>query len=230
MRNLSSQNKPVPLDRVILLDKPVSMTSFGAVARLRRCLSQQLGRKVKVGHAGTLDPFASGLLLLLTGQACKKAPTLLKQDKVYQVEMVLGWTTRTLDPESKLQFWGRYQPSFKQLSAVLGKFVGKIQQVPPDFSALKIAGQRAYNLARQGRSLNLTARPVEIYKLQIESYNYPVLKFKVKVSSGTYIRSLVRDIGLALGCGAYCLNLRRLQIGEYKISAANLLSDFGILD
>lgn len=221
----------MPSDVLLLVDKPVGMTSFGVVARLRRRLADQLGKKrVKVGHAGTLDPFASGLMLILTGKMCSQAQSLLKHNKSYQATLVLGWQTPTLDPEGKLTRVARFQPSEQQISTVLSSFVGKIMQVPPDFSALKINGRRAYDLARQGQAVDLPARPVEIYEIELINYCYPLVEFRVNVSSGTYIRSLVRDLGARLGTGAFCVALRRLSIGEYKIDAAAQLSDFGIVD
>lgn len=226
MPNLSSPNKKVAQNAIILVDKPAGITSFGVVARLRRQLSQQLGRRAKVGHAGTLDPFATGLLIVLTGDKCRVAQDFLKLDKSYETTLVLGWTTPTLDPEGRLSLMSRTQPSQKQVMAVLQSFLGEIKQVPPNFSAIKIAGRRAYDLARQGRELELPARSITISQLDILGYNYPFLTLRVAVSSGTYIRSLARDIGEKLGTGAYCVSLRRTRIGKYQVKAASQLNDF----
>ena len=225
MLNSSSQNKKVAQNAVILVDKPTGMTSFGVVARLRRQLSQQLGRRAKVGHAGTLDPFATGLLIILTGDKCRVAQDFLKLDKSYEATLVLGWTTPTLDPEGRLTLIGRAQPSQKQIASVLRSFLGETKQVPPNFSAIKVAGRRAYDLARQGRELKLPARTITISQLDILGYNYPFLTLNIAVSSGTYIRALARDIGEKLGTGAYCASLRRTRIDKYQIKEAKQLSD-----
>lgn len=230
MLNSSSLNKLVIQNSVILVDKPTGMTSFGVVARLRRQLSQQIGKRAKVGHAGTLDPFASGLLIVLTGDKCRVAQDFLKLDKSYQATLVLGWITPTLDPEGKMNLISRIQPSLRQIAAVLSSFLGETQQIPPDFSALKIGGRRAYALAREGRDLELPARSITISQLDITEYKYPLLKINVSVSSGTYIRSLARDIGQKLGTGAYCSDLRRTRIGKYNLAEANQLADFSITD
>ncbi len=228
MPSLSSQNKTTQDNDILLVDKPVGLTSFGVVARIRRRLSIDFGRKIKVGHAGTLDPFATGLLIILTGAKCREASQFLKLDKSYQATLVLGKTTPTLDPEGRQSFVGKWQPSYRQVERVLSSFLGETEQVPPDFSALKVAGRRAYDLARQGRALDLPARPIKISQISIVNYEYPLLKISVSVSSGTYIRSLARDIGTKLGTGAYCYELRRTQIGEYSVEKAHGLGSFGI--
>lgn len=205
------------MEEIIYVDKPVGMTSFGAVARVRRILSQREGHKVKVGHTGTLDPFATGLLILLAGKATKKAPELTKQDKVYEATIRLGETSSTGDPEGEITISGK-APTLAEIEAIIPQFVGKIQQTPPAFSAIKINGQRAYKLARAGKEVEMPSRTVEIYSLDILSYDAPELKIRTHVSSGTYIRTLAEDIGKALGCGAYCSALRRTKIAEYDIS------------
>lgn len=227
MPNLSSLNK-IENDSLLLIDKPKAMSSFGVVARLRRLLNQELGKKAKVGHTGTLDPFASGLLILLTGKRCREADQFLKLDKAYQVELVLGATTASFDPETRLYFGGRQQPSRRQIEASLQTLTGEIQQKPPLFSAIKIAGRRAYHLARNGEEVELPARAVTIYKIEILDYNYPSLSLNLEVSSGTYVRSFVRDLGEKLGTTAYCRNLRRTRVGKYSVEQAHKLSDFGL--
>lgn len=229
MPNLSSLNKKVVQDNsIILVDKPTGMTSFGVVARLRRLLSEDLGRKAKVGHAGTLDPFASGLLIIMTGDKCRQAQSFLKLDKSYLATLTLGWTTSTQDPEGQMTLVGRDQPSRRQIEAVLDSFLGETQQVPPNFSALKVGGRRAYDLARAGKEFELPARPITISQIKVLEYEYPRLTIDVAVSSGTYIRSLARDIGDKLGTGAYCSALRRTRIGEHDLSLAKKLIDFSI--
>ncbi len=205
------------MEEIIYVDKPAGMTSFGAVARVRRVLSQREGHKVKVGHTGTLDPFATGLLILLAGKATKKAPELTKKDKVYEATIRLGETSTTGDPEGEITVTGAELPTEEQIAEVLKQFTGKIEQRPPIFSAIKINGQRAYKLARKGEEVEMPTRTVEIYSIEQISYSKPELQIRTHVSSGTYIRTLAEDIGKALGCGAYCSQLRRTQIAEYKL-------------
>ena len=205
------------MEEIIYVDKPTGMTSFGAVARVRRILSQREGHKVKVGHTGTLDPFATGLLILLAGKATKKAPELTKKDKVYEATIRLGETSTTGDPEGEITATGAELPSKEQIAEVLKQFTGKIEQRPPIFSAIKINGERAYKLARKGQEVEMPTRTVEIYSIEQISYSKPELQIRTHVSSGTYIRTLAEDIGKALGCGAYCSQLRRTQIADYKI-------------
>ena len=205
------------MEEIIYVDKPAGMTSFGAVARVRRILSQREGHKVKVGHTGTLDPFATGLLILLAGKATKKAPELTKKDKVYEATIRLGETSTTGDPEGEITATGAELPSEEQIAEVLKQLTGKIEQRPPIFSAIKINGERAYKLARKGQEVEMPTRTVEIYSIEQISYSKPELQIRTHVSSGTYIRTLAEDIGKALGCGAYCSQLRRTQIADYKI-------------
>ena len=206
------------MEAIIFVDKPSGMSSFGAVARVRRVLSQQEGHKVKVGHTGTLDPFATGLLILLAGKATKKAPELTKKDKVYEATIRLGETSTTGDPEGEITQTGAELPTIEKIQEALKQFTGKIEQRPPAFSAIKINGQRAYKLARAGKDFEIPTRTVEIYELELVAYDAPELKIRTHVSSGTYIRTLAEDIGKALGCGAYCSALRRTKIAGYDIA------------
>lgn len=217
------------MDEVLLIDKPAGMTSFGVVARLRRVLSQAVGKKVKVGHTGTLDPFATGLMIIVTGKKCREADTFTKFDKWYEAELILGEVSTTGDPEGELTRVSTRQPPRSEVEAVLGTFVGEIKQRPPIFSAIKINGRRAYQLARQGQSVDMPERTVSIYALELVAYEYPRLAIRAHVSSGTYIRSLAVDIGQKLGTGAYCRQLRRQAIAEYDVAQAKPLADFGIL-
>jgi len=216
------------MDEVLLIDKPAGMTSFGVVARLRRVLSQAAGKKVKVGHTGTLDPFATGLMIIVTGKRCREADTFTKLDKWYEAEIMLGEVSTTGDPEGELTRVSARQPPRSEVEAVLGTFVGEIKQRPPIFSAIKINGRRAYQLARQGQSVDMPERTVSIYALELVAYEYPRLAIRAHVSSGTYIRSLAVDIGQKLGTGAYCRQLRRQAIAEYDVAQAKPLADFGI--
>ncbi len=217
-------------DGILLIDKPTDMTSFGIVARVRRVLSDQKGKKMKVGHCGTLDPFATGLLILCVGKECKNAGSYTKLDKVYEATVRLGQTSNTGDPEGEISDMSNQQPSRDEVTNVLKNFVGDIKQTPPAHSAIKINGQRAYNLARQGKEVEMPERTVTIHSLDIVDYQYPELKIRTHVSSGTYIRSLAQDIGTALGTGAYCRELRRTKIADWDVQNAQSLSSLGITD
>lgn len=213
-------------DSVVLIDKPAGMTSFGVVARVRRKLSQQLGKKAKVGHTGTLDPFATGLMIIVTGKECRNAGQYSKLDKVYEATIRLGETSTTGDPEGEITPISGDQPQLSDVEAALEQFSGEITQRPPIFSAIKIGGRRAYDMARKGEVVEMPERTVTIYSLHILDYTYPELKIRVHVSSGTYIRTLADDIGKALRTGAYCSELRRTRIADYDIAEAITLDDF----
>lgn len=209
----------IRMEEIIFVDKPSGMSSFGAVARVRRLLSEREGHKVKVGHTGTLDPFATGLLILLAGKATKKAPELTKKDKVYEATIRLGAISSTGDPEGEITI-NDEAPEFTldEIDVVARQFVGEIEQTPPAFSAIKINGQRAYRLARAGKEVEMPKRKVQIYSLDVLEYQAPYLKFRTHVGSGTYIRTLAEDLGRALGCGAYTTELRRTKIADYDIT------------
>jgi tRNA pseudouridine55 synthase len=217
-------------DGIILIDKPANMTSFGVVARIRRVLSQRAGKKVKVGHTGTLDPFATGLMILVTGKECKRAGHYTKLDKVYEATFRLGQTSTTGDPEGEIVDVSSVRPTRSEVESVLTQFTGEISQRPPIFSAIKIDGQRAYKLARKGEEVEIPARSVTIHSLELLGYSYPEVNIRTHVSSGTYIRSLAVDIGKSLGTGAYCRQLRRISIAEWQVTEAKQLREFGIID
>jgi tRNA pseudouridine55 synthase len=216
------------LDGIILIDKPDGMSSFGVVARIRRVLSEQNGMKTKVGHCGTLDPFATGLLILCVGKECKNAGEYMKHDKVYEATIRLGQTSTTGDPEGDIENTSDIQPSREQIEQTLAKFTGEIQQTPPMHSAIKINGQRAYHLARKGETVEMPTRTITIHSLELVDYSYPEVKIRTHVSSGTYIRSLAIDIGEDLGTGAYCSQLRRTKIADWDIANAQTLEQFGV--
>lgn len=223
---MNNQEK-TPKEDIILIDKPAGLSSFGVVARVRRRLSEQAGKKIKVGHTGTLDPFATGLLILLANKATKLSNQFLKLDKWYEATICLGKTSTTGDPEGEIIEQNTEKvPTLEEVKAVVNQFVGQITQTVPAFSAVKIDGQRAYQLARRGEAVSMPTRQIEIYSLEILSYNYPELIIRTHVSSGTYIRTLGEDIGKALGVGAYLTALRRTQVGDYQIKNAVKLSDF----
>lgn len=215
-------------DGIILIDKPAEMTSFGVVARIRRVLTQAAQKKVKVGHTGTLDPFATGLMILVIGKECKNAEKYSKLDKVYEATFRLGQISTTGDPEGELTEVSDIQPTATQINTALAQFQGEILQRPPIFSAIKIDGKRAYKLARDGQEVEIPERSITIHSLELIDYTYPELKIRTHVSSGTYIRSLCVDIGTVLKTGAYCTALRRTKISEYDIAEAKQLADFGI--
>ena len=216
------------MDEIILIDKPAGISSFGVVARVRRVLSQRLGvKKVKVGHTGTLDPFATGLLILLAGKATKRSNDFLKLDKEYIAEIKLGETSTTGDPEGEIVKSYSGEPKTEDMvKKVVQSFVGEILQKVPAFSAVKINGRRAYELARKGMEVETPTRKVHIYNIEILDYSWPILKIRTEVSSGTYIRTLGEDIGAELGTGAYVTSLRRTKIDKYSVDDAMVLDEF----
>jgi tRNA pseudouridine55 synthase len=209
------------MDGILLVDKPKGWTSFDVVAKVRGLIRAETGlKKPKVGHTGTLDPLATGLLVLTLGSYCKRAGEFSKLDKVYEVTMKLGQTSTTGDDEGEIVDSSSKVVDSKELQAALKKFKGEIMQTPPAYSAIKINGQRAYKLARAGKEVNIEPRKVTIYGIADVEYSYPEVKFTAKVSSGTYIRSLVEDIGKKLGTGAYMSELRRTEVGKFSIQHA----------
>ncbi|MFZ1250329.1 MAG: tRNA pseudouridine(55) synthase TruB [Candidatus Microsaccharimonas sp.] len=210
-------------DSVVLVDKPAGITSFGVVARVRRRLSEQLGKKAKVGHTGTLDPFATGLMIIVTGKECRNAMQYSKLDKEYEATFVLGKVSSTGDPEGEITSVSDIVPTKNAVETALEGFRGEITQRPPMFSAIKINGRRAYELARKGEVVEIPERQVTVYSLELLEYIYPEVRVRVHVSSGTYIRSLAEDIGKVLGVGAYCSELRRTKVGEWSVTDASAI-------
>lgn len=223
-------------NELLLIDKPSGWTSFDVVAKVRskiRAGYSQVGvkpakRQLKVGHTGTLDPFATGLMIILLGDACSQSDRFLKLDKVYEATLCLGKTSTTGDTEGDISDVSSIEPGIEEINSTLRQFEGKITQVPPIFSAIKINGQRAYNLAREGKVFEMPPRQVEIYKLDLLGYHYPEVQIRAHVSSGTYIRTLGEDIGKSLGTGAYCTSLRRTRIGDYTIENSIFVSEVDI--
>ena len=209
-------------DGILLVDKPVGWTSFDVCAKIRGQIRAEYRargekptkRQLKVGHAGTLDPFATGLLIILLGDATSRSDEFLKLDKVYEATLRLGKTSTTGDLEGEMTEVSGRQPSDTEVEATLTQFIGNITQIPPAYSAIKINGQRAYKLAREGKQVNVPARNVTIYSIELIEYSYPEIKIRTNVSSGTYIRTLAQDIGVFLGVGGYCRELRRTSIGD----------------
>jgi tRNA pseudouridine55 synthase len=204
------------MDGLLIIDKPQGLTSHDVVARVRRTTQTR-----QIGHAGTLDPMATGVLVLCVGKATRLSEYLLGEDKAYTGLIKLGQRTNTDDAEGEV-IETRLVPEIlpQQLEAVRQKFVGEIAQVPPQFSAIKRAGQRAYALARKGENVALAARPVHIYTLRVEQTAPDQLEIFVECGSGTYIRALARDIGAALGCGGHLVALRRMRIGTLSLDDA----------
>jgi tRNA pseudouridine55 synthase len=203
--------------QVLLIDKPLDWTSFDVIRRLRR-----LVRTPKVGHAGTLDPLATGLLILCTGKFTRRINEFMAKEKEYTGHITLGASTPTYDLESQPQE-GR-DPAYVTLESVRAmvadRFTGQIMQTPPAHSAIKIGGKRVYELARKGKEVRLEPRPVFIREFEITGFGLPVVGFRVVCSTGTYIRSLANDLGAALGCGGYLSSLRRTRIGEFSVGQA----------
>ncbi len=222
---------------ILLIDKPKGWTSFDVVAKVRGMLKQaqptttgEKPRKIKVGHCGTLDPLATGLLVLVVGDYTKKAQEFTKLDKIYEVTMKLGQTSTTGDEEGVKTVVSNEKPPLGLPQTVLEGFVGESQQIPPQFSAIKVGGQRAYKLAREGKAVKLEPRQVTIYSITEVTYAYPEVSFTVKVSSGTYIRSLVEDIGTKLGTGAYMSDLSRTKVGDFLLEDATSVGNLKLLD
>ncbi len=211
------QNQLLPENGLYLFDKPVGISSFGVVYILRKNLSTKYSKKIKVGHCGTLDPIASGLLILVTGKLTKKAGELTKKDKVYIATAKLGSASSTYDSEGELSPVSDLKPSKQEVEQALQTFLGRIEQTPPIFSAIKVNGQRAYKLAREGKPVELKPRQVTIHSIELLNYTYPDVQFKVHVSSGTYIRSIIDDLGTKLQTGAHMTALRRTSIDRYHL-------------
>ena len=209
---------------ILLVDKPADWTSHDVVNYVRKFVAAAEGKKpknTKVGHTGTLDPFATGLLVLLIGKEyTRKAQELSKADKTYQVTMRLGQVSTTGDPEGEITEVSSNAPSRQELEAVLQKFTGEVEQIPPAYSAIKVNGQRAYKLARAGKEVVIEPRKTTIHKLELVGYNYPEVQLIASVSSGTYIRTLVEDIAKVLGTGAYTVALQRTHIGKFELNDA----------
>ena len=210
--------------QIILLDKPLDWTSFQAVNKLKYKLKNEfnLPKKFKIGHAGTLDPRATGLLIVCTGKFTKKIQEIQDAPKEYLTEVKIGVQTESYDtekPEILQQDYSHISEGF--ILETLQKFVGEIDQKPPVFSAIKIDGNRAYDLARKGEEVEMKSRKTTIHYLNNIEIVLPFVRFTVACSKGTYIRSLAHDIGQELGVGAYLTNLRRTKIGDYSVENAS---------
>lgn len=205
-----------------MFDKDLDWTSFDLVQRVRNTLCRKMGiKKMKVGHAGTLDPLATGLLILCTGKSTKLIESFQDREKEYVATLKLGATTPSFDKETEEESAKSYDHvTPDKFDEVLQKFKGETDQVPPLFSAVKVKGKRAFDYARNGEDLKLQPRKIVISNIVTESFDLPYVKIRVTCSKGTYIRALARDIGEALKCGAYLTELRRIRIGEFNVEEA----------
>ena len=204
---------------IIAINKPYTWTSFQIVNKIRYHLSRKYGiKRFKVGHAGTLDPLASGVLLLCTGKATKRIEELQKETKEYEAEIMLGATTPSFDMEHPVDARYPYEHITREMvEETLKQFVGNIAQRPPLFSACKVDGKRAYDLARKGSYMQLEPKQIRIDSIELLECELPKIRIRVVCGKGTYIRSLARDIGVALESGGYLTDLVRTRIGEYRI-------------
>lgn len=208
--------------KILLIDKPLEWTSFDVVKKIRNMIKIK-----KVGHAGTLDPLATGLLILCTGKKTKIIEEIQGQEKEYIFTLVLGKTTASYDLETPIEEAGPIDHiTENDILKVIPSFEGEQKQVPPVFSAIKVKGERAYNIARRGSDVELKSRTIFIHNLEVTEIDMPTVTMKVVCSKGTYIRSLVRDIGKHLGTEAYLKALRRTRIGNYNISDALTVEEF----
>jgi len=213
---------------VLYFDKPLYWTSFSLVNKVRWLISKQLKiKKIKVGHAGTLDPLATGVLIVCTGRATKKIETFQYQTKEYVATLFLGATTPSFDLETEIdKKFSTNHITRELVEERLQKFIGTIEQIPPVYSAVKVEGKRAYEYARKGEEVELASKTLVIDELEILSFQLPTLKLRIVCSKGTYIRALARDIGQALGSGAHLTALTRTRIGDCTISQCMTLDAF----
>jgi tRNA pseudouridine55 synthase len=214
------------LSGILNLDKPPGLSSAAALNRIKPLLP----RGVKIGHAGTLDPFATGVLLVLIGKATRSCEQLMNLPKSYETTIRFGATTPTDDPTAEpAPVPGATAPTPEQVAQAINLFTGVIQQKPPVFSAMKIAGRRAYDLARKGKAVELAARPVRVDAIGILSYQWPDLRLTIDCGRGTYIRAIARDLGQALAVGGYLSALRRTKVGPF-IAAEAISLDRVLMD
>jgi tRNA pseudouridine55 synthase len=213
---------------ILFIDKPLTWTSFDVVNKIRRLLKTQLGiKKIKVGHAGTLDPLATGLVIICTGKATKQIMQFQDMDKAYTAQVRLGATTPSFDLETEVdQTYSWEHISQEEIQEVLSDLQGEQEQMPPQFSAKSMDGKRAYVMARKGEKVELKTQKIHISRLKLLRAELPELTLHVECSKGTYIRSLARDLGEKLGSGAHLTGLRRTRIGPYGLDRAISLENF----
>jgi len=213
---------------VLYFDKPLKWTSFAVVNKVRYLLSKKLGiKKIKVGHAGTLDPLATGVMIICTGKATKRIEEFQYHTKEYVATLCLGATTPSYDLEKEIDATYPTEHITRELvEETLKKFVGTIEQIPPSFSACKISGERAYELARKGEEVNLKPKTLVIDEIELLDYQLPIIQIRVVCSKGTYIRALARDIGEALHSGAHLTGLIRTRVGNIHLSDCLQVNSF----
>ena len=215
---------------ILSFDKPLEWTSFGLVNKVRYLLCRHIGeKKLKVGHAGTLDPLATGVLIICTGKATKQIDTLQAKTKEYVATLQLGATTPSFDLETEVDAtYPTAHITEEKVKETLTHFIGRIEQVPPSYSACKVDGKRAYDLARQGKEVELKAKVLVIDEIELLDFNPTAMQATIRVvcSKGTYIRALARDIGQALESGAHLTALRRTRIGDYRVEDCHTLDTF----
>ncbi|MCP4310974.1 MAG: tRNA pseudouridine(55) synthase TruB [Bacteroidetes bacterium] len=214
--------------RALFIDKPLTWTSFDVVNKIRRSLKVHLGiKKIKVGHAGTLDPLATGLVIVCTGKATKQIMQYQDLDKAYDAQIRLGATTPSFDLETEVdQTYPWDHITRDMVEQALVKFTGEQEQMPPIYSAKSVDGKRAYDMARKGKEIALKKQLVNINNLELQSIDLPNLTVQVECGKGTYIRSLARDLGEELKSGGHLAGLRRTRIGPYKVTEAISLDKF----
>jgi len=214
--------------QLVLIDKPLEWTSFDVVNKMRYLLKKKFEvKKIKVGHGGTLDPLATGLMMIGIGKATKQLEELQGQDKTYIAKIKLGETTPSFDSETEVdQTFSTEHITKEIVEDALNSFIGEQDQVPPLFSAKHVNGQRAYHLARKGSDMELPPSKVTIYKAELLEYNFPELSVEVVCSKGTYIRSFARDLGRKVNSGGYLSGLRRTQSGSFSIEDAMSIEEF----
>ncbi|HBB02246.1 MAG: tRNA pseudouridine synthase B, tRNA pseudouridine55 synthase [Candidatus Peregrinibacteria bacterium GW2011_GWF2_38_29] len=222
----------VDLNGFLIVDKPTEMTSFKVIDYLRRVTGVR-----KIGHGGTLDPFATGVLIIAIGKATKRLDEFLGSDKIYLAKVRFGAVSDTYDRDGVIVPYEKGAKSFDVsrvsldvIKKVVQQFVGDIEQMPPKFSAIKIKGRRAYDYARKGVEIEMTARKVKVYDIEVVDYKWPDLDIRVRCGKGTYIRSLAFDIGEKLGCGAYLQELRRESVGDFDLRRATKLEDLKVAE
>jgi tRNA pseudouridine55 synthase len=222
---------PYQQGKMLLIDKPYGVTSFAVVSHIRWRLNKLLGiKKLKVGHAGTLDPLATGLLLIFTGKKTKEIDQFMGLDKVYTGSIKLGATTPCYDRE-KPEENHCVVPDFslQDVEQIASKLTGTIQQYPPIFSAIKVDGKKMYTQARDGQEVEIKSREVHIHSFEITALELPFVHFRIHCSKGTYIRSMAHDFGKIAGCGGYLFSLRRESIGAYSVeNAVDKLEDYSL--
>ncbi len=214
--------------RILLIDKPLQWSSFQAVNKLKWALKKHRGLKnIKIGHAGTLDPLATGLLIICTGKFTKRIPELQGMTKEYTGTFHLGATTPSFDLETEVdRIFPTDHIDIHAATSALNGFLGEIDQKPPIFSAIKKDGKRLYEHARKGQEVEIAFRKIHIYDFEITRFELPEIDFRVSCSKGTYIRSLAYDYGMALNSGAYLAGLRRTRIGDFDVNEAKSIEDF----